>query len=107
MLVRRKGEADRIAPRVLEDAFLFFGCKRDELKLFFRDDCGGNELRKWMTRGGFLLPAPNEGETSARMYRVLSSSPSGLTGSKLPLDLLVVGSTPTRPTIYFSVNSNV
>jgi hypothetical protein len=49
-----------ITPKV-GDAFLFFSARRDELKLFFRDDTGSNELQKKLPRGGFVLPAASAG----------------------------------------------
>lgn len=50
-----------IEPKV-GDAFLFFNRKRDSLKLLFRDPTESNDIQKWMPRGGFMLPAPVEGQ---------------------------------------------
>lgn len=49
-------------PKVNE-LFLFYNSKRDTLKLFWLDETGSQELSKSMPRGGFLLPAPKDGET--------------------------------------------
>lgn len=41
--------------------FLFFNRKKDRLKLFFMDESGSQEIQKLLPRGGFILPAPEEG----------------------------------------------
>jgi transposase len=50
-------------------AFLFYNSKRDQLKLFFLDHTGSQEFQKWMPRGGFLLPAPRDGEQFVKVDR--------------------------------------
>lgn len=42
--------------------FLFFNRKKDQLKLFFLDDTGSQELLKLLPRGGFMVPVPRDGE---------------------------------------------
>jgi hypothetical protein len=42
--------------------YLFFNRKKDQMKLFFLDDAGSQELLKVLPKGGFLVPAPKEGE---------------------------------------------
>lgn len=42
--------------------YLFFNRKKDQLKLFFLDDAGSQELLKILPRGGFMVPTPKEGE---------------------------------------------
>lgn len=49
--------------------FLFFNSKRDELRLFFRDDTGWQEITRQATRGGFMLPAPTAGQSFVKMDR--------------------------------------
>jgi hypothetical protein len=53
-------------PRVNE-LFLFYNGKRDTLKLFWVDEKGSQELSKSVPRGGFLLPAPRDGETFVKL----------------------------------------
>jgi hypothetical protein len=55
-------------PRVNE-LFLFYNGKRDTLKLFWVDEKGSQELSKSVPRGGFLLPAPRDGETFVKLER--------------------------------------
>jgi transposase len=50
-------------------AFLFYNSKRDQLKLFFLDHTGSQEFQKLMPRGGFLLPAPRDGEKFVKVDR--------------------------------------
>jgi hypothetical protein len=42
--------------------FLFFNRKKDQLKMFFMDESGSQEIQKMLPRGGFILPAPEEGK---------------------------------------------
>src|ERR1700728_3051382 len=42
--------------------YLFFNRKKDQLKLFFLDDTGSQELLKILPRGGFMVPVPKHGE---------------------------------------------
>jgi hypothetical protein len=42
--------------------FLFFNRKKDQMKLFFLDDDGSQELLKILPKGGFMVPAPKEGD---------------------------------------------
>jgi len=44
------------------ELFLFYNTKRDTLKLFWRDGNGSQEITKALPRGGFMLPAPKDGE---------------------------------------------
>jgi hypothetical protein len=44
------------------ELFLFYNSKRDTLKLFWRDGNGSQEIVKTLPRGGFMLPAPKDGE---------------------------------------------
>ena len=55
-------------PRVNE-LFLFYNTKRDTLKLFWRDGNGSQEITKTMPRGGFMLPAPRDGEAFVTLAR--------------------------------------
>ena len=55
-------------PRANE-LFLFYNGKRDTLKLFWLDGTGSQELSKSMPRGGFLLPAPKNGEIFVQLER--------------------------------------
>ena len=57
-----------IDPRAVV-VFLFYNSKRDQLKLFFLDHTGSQEFQKWMPRGGFLLPAPLDGEMFVKVDR--------------------------------------
>jgi hypothetical protein len=41
--------------------FLFFNRKKDQLKVFFMDETGSQEIQKLLPKGGFLLPAPEGG----------------------------------------------
>jgi hypothetical protein len=54
--------------------FLFFNSKRDELKLFFRDDTGWQAISKRMPRGDFMLPAPRAGQNFTKLDRKKLSS---------------------------------
>jgi hypothetical protein len=49
--------------------FLFYNSKRNELKLFFHDRDGWEELSKRMPRGGFTLPAPRTGQNFVKIHR--------------------------------------
>lgn len=42
--------------------YLFFNRKKDQMKLFFCDDTGSQELLKVLPKGGFLLPASSPSE---------------------------------------------
>jgi transposase len=55
-------------PRVNE-LFLFYNRTRDTLKLFWLDGTGSQEVSKSVPRGGFLLPAPKDGETFVKLER--------------------------------------
>ena len=46
----------------INELFLFYNTKRDTLKLFWLDDNGSQEITKVLPRGGFMLPAPKDGE---------------------------------------------
>jgi IS66 Orf2 like protein len=50
-----------VGPKI-GDAFVFWNRKRDQLKIFYRDEMGSNDMSKRMPAGGFVLPAPNDGE---------------------------------------------
>ena len=54
--------------------FLFFNAKRDALKLLFRDATGWQEIVRSVPRGGFMLPAPQEGESFTKIARSKLSS---------------------------------
>ena len=45
-----------------EGVFLFFNSKKDQLKLFFMDEYGSQEIQKLLPNSNFLLPVANEGE---------------------------------------------
>ena len=49
--------------------FLFYNAKKDQLKLFFLDDTGSQEFQKLLPQGGFMLPAPQEGERFVKIER--------------------------------------
>jgi hypothetical protein len=53
----------------INELFLFYNTKRDTLKLFWRDRNGSQEIVKTMPRGGFILPAPIEGEAFVTLAR--------------------------------------
>ena len=53
----------------INEPFLFFNTKRDTLKLFWRNDNGSQEIVKALPRGGFLLPAPRDGEAFVTLAR--------------------------------------
>jgi hypothetical protein len=55
-----------VEPKV-GDAFLFYNRKQDSLKLFFRDHQGPNDVQKLLTRGGFMLPAPVDGQAFTKI----------------------------------------
>ena len=55
-------------PKVNE-LFLFYNTKRDTLKLFWRDGNGSQEITKTLPRGGFMLPAPKDGEAFVTLAR--------------------------------------
>jgi hypothetical protein len=42
--------------------YLFFNRKKDQMKLFFPDETGSQELLKLLPKGGFMVPVPKEGE---------------------------------------------
>jgi hypothetical protein len=42
--------------------YLFFNRKKDQMKLFFLDDDGSQELIKILPKGGFLVPVPRTGD---------------------------------------------
>jgi hypothetical protein len=48
---------------------LFYNRKRDMLKLFWLDGNGSQEISKMLPRGGFMLPAPKNGETFVKIER--------------------------------------
>jgi transposase len=47
----------------VNELFMFYNSRRDAVKLFWRDGNGYQELSKFLPRGGFLLPAPEAGDT--------------------------------------------
>jgi transposase len=49
--------------------FIFFNRKKDQMKLFFYDETGSQELLKVLPQGGFLIPAAKEGESYIKMSR--------------------------------------
>jgi hypothetical protein len=51
------------------EVFLFYNTKRDTLKLFWRDKNGSQEIVKTLPRGGFMLPAPKDGEAFVTLAR--------------------------------------
>jgi transposase len=51
------------------ELFLFYNTKRDTLKLFWRDGNGSQEITKALPRGGFILPAPKDGEAFVTLAR--------------------------------------
>lgn len=53
----------------LNELFLFYNTKRDTLKLFWLDGTGSQEIIKVVPRGGFMLPAPKDGETFVTLAR--------------------------------------
>jgi hypothetical protein len=53
----------------INELFLFFNTKRDTLKLFWRDGNGSQEIVKALPRGGFMLPAPRDGEAFVTLAR--------------------------------------
>ena len=55
-------------PKVNE-LFLFYNTKRDTLKLFWRDGNRSQEITKALPRGGFMLPAPKDGEAFVTLAR--------------------------------------
>jgi hypothetical protein len=42
--------------------YLFFNGKKDQMKLFFLDDSGSQEMLKVLPKGGFMVPVPKDGE---------------------------------------------
>jgi transposase len=46
----------------LNELFLFYNAKRDTLKLLWLDGTGSQEIVKALPRGGFILPAPEDGK---------------------------------------------
>lgn len=42
--------------------FLFFNSKLNQLKLFFLDETGSQELMKWLPNGNFMVPVRNHDE---------------------------------------------
>ena len=53
----------------INELFLFYNTRRDTLKLFWRDANGSQEISKALTRGGFMLPAPQPGVTFVKLER--------------------------------------
>ena len=53
----------------VNELFLFYNTKRDTLKLFWRDGNGSKEITKALPRGGFILPAPKDGEAFVTLAR--------------------------------------
>ena len=53
----------------INEVFLFYNTKRDTLKLFWLDGTGSQEIIKVVPRGGFMLPAPKDGETFVTLAR--------------------------------------
>jgi hypothetical protein len=53
----------------INELFLFFNMKRDTLKLFWRDGNGSQEIVKALPLGGFMLPAPTDGESFVTLAR--------------------------------------
>jgi hypothetical protein len=53
----------------INELFLFYNTKRNTLKLFWLDDTGSQEIIKVVPRGGFILPAPKDGETFVTLPR--------------------------------------
>ena len=51
------------------ETFLFYNTKRNTLKLFWRDGNGSQEITKALPRGGFMLPAPRDGEAFVTLAR--------------------------------------
>jgi hypothetical protein len=51
------------------ELFLFYNSKRDTLKLFWHDGNGTQEIVKTLPRGGFMLPAPEDGEAFVTLAR--------------------------------------
>ena len=49
--------------------FLFCNAKKDQLKLFFMDATGSQEIQKILPRGGFMLPVSQEGEQFIKIER--------------------------------------
>jgi transposase len=53
----------------INELFLFYNTKRDTLKLFWLDGTGSQEIIKVVPRGGFMLPAPKDGEMFVTLAR--------------------------------------
>ena len=53
----------------INELYLFYNTKRDTLKLFWLDGNGSQEISKMMPRGGFMLPAPESGDTIVKIPR--------------------------------------
>jgi len=53
----------------INEIFLFYNTRRDTLKLFWRDGDGSQEIVKTLPRGGFMLPAPRDGEAFVTLAR--------------------------------------
>jgi IS66 Orf2 like protein len=51
------------------ELFLFYNTKRDTLKLFWHDGSGSQEIVKTLPKGGFMLPAPEDGNTFVTLAR--------------------------------------
>jgi hypothetical protein len=49
--------------------FLFHNTKKDQLKLFFLDATGSQEIQKILPQGGFMLPVAQEGENFIKIER--------------------------------------
>jgi transposase len=53
----------------INELFLFYNTKRDTLKLFWLDGTGSQEIIKAVPHGGFMLPAPKDGEMFVTLAR--------------------------------------
>ena len=51
------------------ELFLFYNTRRDTLKLFWLDGDGSQEIVKTVSRGGFMLPAPKDGQAFVTLAR--------------------------------------
>lgn len=49
--------------------FLFFNRKKDQMKLFFLDETGSQEMLKLLPKGGFMVPTPQAGEKSIKLSK--------------------------------------
>jgi hypothetical protein len=57
-----------IDPR-LGGVFLFHNRKKDQMKIFFLDDTGAQELLRFLPKGGFLVPVAKSGEKYIKIER--------------------------------------